>query len=166
MSTHQRRLQPALVPFLRGRILAVALAALLLVLTPAGTAPAEALGPAKTVRVMKVAAKQKGTPYRYGGTTPRGFDCSGYTRYVYRKAGKWLPRTSKAQRRYSKRVARPRARRGDLVFFHRGRKRVARTTYHVGIYAGRNRVWHAPSTGSRVKRQRIWTRKVSFGRVR
>lgn len=102
-----------------------------------------------------------GVPYVRGGTTPRGFDCSGYTQYVYRKAGVKLPRVASAQRAATVRVSRSNARPGDLVFFHRGG-----STYHVGIYAGGNKVWHAPYPGKRVQKANIWTRNVSFGRAK
>lgn len=117
---------------------------------------------ARGAAVLRVASALKGTPYRYGADGPRAFDCSGYTMWVYRKAlGKRLPRTSDAQARATKRVSRSSVRRGDLVFFSK-----RRDVYHVAIYAGRNRIWHAPRTGERVKKERIWTRKVTFGRVR
>lgn len=103
----------------------------------------------------------RGVPYRYGGETPRGFDCSGFTQYVYGKAGKHIPRTASAQRSASKHVSRSEAKPGDLVFFHNSSGRV----YHVGIYEGDNKVTHAPHTGSHVKTERIWTSHVSFGRV-
>lgn len=102
----------------------------------------------------------KGTPYRYGGTTPSGFDCSGFTQYTYKKAGKSIPRTASAQRRATTRISRSAAVPGDLVFFHRNGR-----VYHVGLYAGGNKVLHSPRTGSHVKIESIWTSNVSFGRV-
>jgi cell wall-associated NlpC family hydrolase len=111
--------------------------------------------------VLKIAASKKGTPYRYGADGPRAFDCSGYTRWVFRKVGRHLPRTSRAQARYARHIKRSHRRTGDLVFF-RDHGRV----YHVGIYAGHNRIWHAPRPGRRVSRERIWTRSVRYGRVR
>jgi len=111
-------------------------------------------------KVMRKGNSLKGVPYRYGGSTPRGFDCSGFTSYVYRKAGAKIPRTASAQRAKAKRVSRSKARKGDLVFFHRGGR-----VYHVGIYAGGNKVLHSPRPGRRVSKERIWTRSVSFGRA-
>ncbi|HET6988229.1 MAG TPA: NlpC/P60 family protein [Kribbella sp.] len=111
-------------------------------------------------RVLREAARLKGTPYRYGGTTPRGFDCSGYTGYVYKKAGKKLPRTSRAQYSATKHITRRAAKPGDLVFFKSGRG-----VYHVGIYAGGNMLWHASRPGRPVAKAKIWTSSVAFGRV-
>ena len=112
-------------------------------------------------RVLREAAKLKGTPYRYGGTTPRGFDCSGYTGYVYKKAGKKLPRTSRAQYSATKHISRKAAKPGDLVFFKSGGGGV----YHVGIYAGGNMLWHSSRPGRPVAKAKIWTSSVAFGRV-
>jgi len=112
-------------------------------------------------RVLREAAKLKGTPYRYGGTTPRGFDCSGYTGYVYKKAGKKLPRTSRAQYSATKHISRKTAKPGDLVFFKSGGGGV----YHVGIYAGGNMLWHASKPGRPVAKAKIWTSSVAFGRI-
>ena len=111
-------------------------------------------------RVLREAAKLKGRPYRYGGTTPRGFDCSGYTGYVYKKAGKKLPRTSRAQYSATKHLSRKAARPGDLVFFKSG----GGSVYHVGIYAGGNMLWHASRPGRPVAKAKIWTSRVAFGR--
>ncbi len=111
-------------------------------------------------KVMSTGNSLKGVPYRAGGSTPRGFDCSGFTSYVYRKAGVSLPHSATAQMRKAKRISRGSARRGDLVFFRSGSR-----AYHVGIYAGGNTVLHSPRPGQRVKTVRIWTRNVSFGRV-
>ncbi|MGW6278864.1 C40 family peptidase [Kribbella sp. NPDC055071] len=112
-------------------------------------------------RVLKEAAKLKGTPYRYGGTTTRGFDCSGYTGYVYKVAGKKLPRTSRQQYSATKHITRSAAKPGDLVFFKSGGGGV----YHVGIYAGGNLLWHASRPGAPVAKAKIWTSSVAFGRV-
>ena len=133
-----------------------------LVASSATLAPAaDAMTQSTRSHVLHIAASKKGTPYRYGATGPRAFDCSGYTRWVFAKVGRHLPRTSRAQARYARHITRSHRRAGDLVFF-RSHGRV----YHVGIYAGRNSVWHSPRPGQRVKRDRLWTRSVSYGRVR
>jgi cell wall-associated NlpC family hydrolase len=123
--------------------------------------PADAMSRHTRDRVLHIAASKKGAPYRYGATGPQAFDCSGYTRWVLRKVGRRLPRTSRSQYRATRHVTRAHRRRGDLVFF-KSHGRV----YHVAIYAGRNRIWHAPRTGERVHRERLWTRQVSYGRIR
>jgi len=112
-------------------------------------------------RVLKEAAKLKGTPYRYGGTTTRGLDCSGYTGLVYKRAGKKLPRTSRQQYSATKHLSRKAAKPGDLVFFRNGGGGV----YHVGIYAGGNMLWHASKPGKPVAKAKIWTSSVAFGHI-
>lgn len=107
--------------------------------------------------VLGTASRLSGIYYRWGGTTPRGFDCSGFTSYVYRKAGVRLPRTAAAQQRYARRVSSPRP--GDLVFF-------GRPAYHVGIYAGGGRMYDSPRRGKATGLHKIWSRNVSYGRVR
>ena len=111
---------------------------------------------------VAVASRYRGVPYRAGGTTPRGFDCSGYTRYVFSRMGIWLPRVSRDQYRASRKITRAAAVPGDLVFFYSGSGWI----YHVAIYAGNGYVWHSPYPGKRVGKERIWTSKVKFGRVR
>jgi cell wall-associated NlpC family hydrolase len=112
-------------------------------------------------RVVHIAASKKGTPYRYGAAGPRTFDCSGFTSWVFARVGRQLPHNSAAQRHAVRHITRAHRRPGDLVFFaSHGR------VYHVGIYAGHDRIWHAPHTGSRVHRERLWTRRVTYGRVR
>jgi cell wall-associated NlpC family hydrolase len=111
--------------------------------------------------VVSKAHSLRGTPYRYGGETPSGFDCSGFTQYVYGRAGKHIPRTASAQRSATKHISRSDAQPGDLVFFLNSSGHV----YHVGIYEGHNKVTHAPHTGSHVKTETIWTSHVSFGRA-
>jgi cell wall-associated NlpC family hydrolase len=149
------------------RILNIATATVLLFGTTAVVTPSEAVAQTtvqvsdtratRPSRALKVAKRYVGVPYVYGGSTPRGFDCSGYTRWVYKKIGVKLPRTASQQRRATKYVRYPKP--GDLTFFHsHGR------VYHVGIYAGHRYVYHAPRPGKRVKREKIWTHNVSYGR--
>lgn len=150
------------------RRLTAHLTGLLLVLLTIGTVmspPAAAASPPQTVRAFgvratTVAAKYEGVPYRWGGTTPRGFDCSGYTQFVYDKLGVEIPRTSQTQYNAARKVGK-RVRAGDLVFFFRTG---TRTVYHVAIYAGDNRIWHAPKPGQKVRLAKIWTTRWVGGR--
>ena len=86
-----------------------------------------------------------GVPYRYGGFTPKGFDCSGLVYYSYREAVLTVPRTSGEQFKTAKRIDLDDARPGDLLFFARGR-----SVDHVAIYLGNHQFVHAPSTGKSV----------------
>jgi murein DD-endopeptidase len=96
-------------------------------------------------KVVAVATDQLGTPYRYGGSKPGGFDCSGLVEYSYAKAGLIVPRTSFEQYRAARPIDISDARPGDLLFFRYDRK-----ISHVGIYLGEDRFIHAPSTGKLV----------------
>jgi cell wall-associated NlpC family hydrolase len=110
--------------------------------------------------VLRIAALQKGKPYRYGAAGPRAFDCSGFVGYVYSKAGVHLPRTSGAIRAKARRISAAQARPGDLVFVqHHGR------VSHVAIYAGRGLWWEASNASHPVGRNKAWTRSVSYGRI-
>ena len=110
--------------------------------------------------VLSIAARYVGTPYLYGGTTPRGFDCSGYTQYVYAQLGISLPRTADQQMNATRRVSRSEARPGDLVFFVSGG-----SAYHNGIYAGNGMMYDSPRSGKTVQKRAIWEATVVFGRV-
>ncbi|NYV74274.1 C40 family peptidase [Streptomyces sp. UH6] len=112
-------------------------------------------------KALKVAASKKGAPYRYGATGPHAFDCSGLILYSFKKAGKTLPRTAAQQYNRTSRVPAGKRKPGDLVFFHSGYG-----VYHVGIYAGSGKLWHAPKSGDVVRLQKIWSRSVWYGRVR
>jgi cell wall-associated NlpC family hydrolase len=113
--------------------------------------------------VIAVARLYRGVRYVAGGTTPRtGFDCSGYTRYVFARLGIRLPRVSRDQYRTSIHLSRHQAVPGDLVFFHSRSGRV----YHAAIYAGNGYIWHSPYPGKRVQLERIWTSSIYFGRAR
>lgn len=139
------------------------LTAALLAINPIAAPGADAAVSAKTsTKALSVAAAQHGKRYRYGGASPsRGFDCSGLTSYAYKKVGKKLPRTAQGQYRAATRISKKRARPGDLVFFRSGGY-----TYHVAIYAGKGKIWHSPRPGKRVSKVKLWTSRVSYGRVR
>jgi cell wall-associated NlpC family hydrolase len=111
-------------------------------------------------RMMRTAASLKGRPYRWGAAGPRAFDCSGYTLYVLKKQGIKIPRTAAQQYRKTTHIAKKRVRVGDLVFFY-GRGGI----YHVGIYAGKGRIWHSPHTGSVVKLAKIYSSHWKVGRL-
>lgn len=97
-------------------------------------------------RVVALARGLLGTPYRWGGQAPGGFDCSGLVYYAYGENGVSLPRTSRDQFRAVQRIPLDAARPGDLVFFGRGGR-----ISHVGIYLGENRFIHSPESGQPVK---------------
>ena len=102
-----------------------------------------------------------GVHYCHGGSTPSCFDCSGFTKYVYKKNGIYLPRTADAQLSRMKVISKKNAKAGDLVFF------INRSgyAYHVGIYIGNNRIMHSPKPGRRVKYESIWTSRVVFATI-
>lgn len=121
--------------------------------------PAEAATP-YGVRAVAVAASKEGAPYARGATGPKRFDCSGLTLYSFRSAGRQLPRTAEQQYEHTSHVPRNKRALGDLVFFPRGS-----TVEHVGIYAGHDKIWHAPRPGTRVRLDRIWSKNVRYGRA-
>jgi len=96
-------------------------------------------------RAAVVAVRQIGIPYQYGGSTTRGFDCSGLVQYAYANVGKHIPRTTTEQWRQLTPVNGNNLRVGDLLFF-----RIAGKVSHVGMYLGNRRFVHAPSTGRQV----------------
>ncbi len=96
--------------------------------------------------VVEIAENLKGVPYRYGGVTPKGFDCSGLVHYAYRKAGIKIPRTTQDLYRVSRRLPIEQAKPGDLLFF----KINSRKLSHVGLYAGNGRFIHASTGQNRV----------------
>ena len=109
-------------------------------------------------RVIPTAEGYLGTPYRYGGTSPvTGFDCSGFVQYVFARNKVMLPRTSRQQAK----VGRAMPRRfeslapGDLVMFAERGAPIS----HVAIYAGRNRIIHASSSGGEVRYDDLGTRR-------
>jgi cell wall-associated NlpC family hydrolase len=116
----------------------------------AGRAASTAGRPAaRAAAVLRTADRHVGAPYRWGGTTPSGFDCSGFVQYVFRRHAVELPRTSRQQVEVGRAVGRrPGALRpGDLMFFASAGGRID----HVAIYAGGNRILHATASGGMVR---------------
>lgn len=106
--------------------------------------------------IVMQALANVGKPYRWGGSSPEaGFDCSGLVAHVYEDAlGMKLPRTSRQMSRRGQGIHRSRLAAGDLVFFNTSRRPYS----HVGIYIGRGRFVHAPSSGSLVRVERMTNR--------
>jgi cell wall-associated NlpC family hydrolase len=131
------------------------LSPLLLIAALAGCAGSPEVAEAPTTRASNETARKAvafareaiGAPYRYGGDTPAGFDCSGLVRYSYGRAGIRMPRATPAQRNATTLISVRRLRPGDLLFFDQDGKKAS----HVGIYLGDGRFVHAPSTGGRVR---------------
>ncbi len=92
-----------------------------------------------------------GAPYRYGGVDPDGFDCSGLVHYSFRKIGIALPRDTHSLRKIGIEIEIDDLAKGDLVFFDQEGKKYS----HVGIYLGDGRFVHAPSTGGKVRADKI-----------
>ncbi|ANF97140.1 C40 family peptidase [Paenibacillus bovis] len=120
-------------------ILSLLAASIICTANPAG---ASASSSTFKSEIKTEASKVIGTPYVLGGTSTRGFDCSGFTRYVYKKLNKTLPRTARQQARIGKPVAKGNLSVGDLVFFNT----MGRGISHVAIYIGHNKIIHAASS--------------------
>ncbi len=94
--------------------------------------------------IIKDAKQYLGGKYVWGGTKPKGFDCSGYIKYLYEKEGIALPRTAYQQSKVGKLVTRDNLKKGDLLFFLTDKKRHIPIT-HVGMYIGNDKFIHAAS---------------------
>jgi cell wall-associated NlpC family hydrolase len=109
--------------------------------------------------VIQIASKYAGVSYSRGGTTPSGFDCSGFTSHVFSQVGVSLPRTSGEQAAWADRIAESQRQVGDLMFWaDRG------GVHHVAIYAGDGLMWDSPRPGRRVGKTSIWGNPF-YGRV-
>lgn len=112
--------------------------------------------PSSATGVVEIARSLLGIPYRYGGTSPStGFDCSGFTQYVFAKAGTSLPRTASAQQRAATPVDSPRP--GDLVFF-------GSPVWHVGIYTGNGMMIDSPRKGKSTSERPVFSGVSGYGR--
>lgn len=115
-----------------------------------------AIDPAPTASgIVGIAQSMMGVPYVYGGSTPSGFDCSGFTSWVYRQAGISIPRTASQQQAAGTRVSNPQP--GDLVFF-------GYPAYHVGIYVSPGRMIDAQRPGTVIGYHSIWTTPSGYAR--
>jgi cell wall-associated NlpC family hydrolase len=130
--------------------------------TPSGSASAVPAPP--SVSVADIALAFRGVPYRNGGSDPSGFDCSGFTQYVFAQHGIALPRSVEEQFEEGKKVKPRDLESGDLVFF----KTVSRGPSHVGIIIGDDQFVHAPSSKGVVRVERLsaeyWSKRFIAGR--
>lgn len=111
--------------------------------------------------VIDEAYRQIGVPYVWAGSTPQqGFDCSGFTSWVWAKGGVNLPHSSRAQYGVTARISRSQLQPGDLVFY-------GSPIHHVALYVGGGKIVHAPSSGSTVRENSIdyWDAITGYGRV-
>ena len=114
----------------------------------------------KAEAALKVAKAQLGKPYKWGATGPSSFDCSGLTYYAYKNGAKVsIPRTSREQSKYGKKVSKSELKPGDLVFFGKGS-----SVNHVGMYIGNDQYIHSPQTGDVVKISKLSARKMIVAR--
>ena len=107
--------------------------------------------------IIKVASKYIGVPYVFGGSTPAGFDCSGFVRYVWAQFGISLAHSVSAQGRRGKLIRPKDAQPGDLVVWNDGG--------HIGIYAGGGNMIHAPQPGDSVKLASVYSDAVHYVRI-
>jgi peptidoglycan DL-endopeptidase CwlO len=108
--------------------------------------------------VIRTGERYRGVRYTWGGDTPReGFDCSGFTRYVFARHGIGIPRTSRQQATIGRRLPRSwsAVRPGDLVMFANSGGRIN----HVAIYAGNGRILHSTSSGGGVRYDDLGTQR-------
>lgn len=120
---------------------------------PGGVDPSAGLKiPGSTLdSVCDLAKSYLGTPYRWGGTTPKAFDCSGFVRFLYAKLGVNLPRTARQQYKVGEKVTGALLQAGDLIFFDMMKGYVS----HVGMYLGGGLFIHASNPHSGVKIDRL-----------
>ena len=115
--------------------------------TPRHAPPEHPAAPAAATNALDML----GRPYRYGGDTPKGFDCSGLVQYSYARAGVKVPRSTEAQRKGTAPVPPKQLKKGDLLFFDQDGRKYS----HVGIYLGDNWFVHAPSGGKSVRKDSL-----------
>ncbi len=105
--------------------------------------------------IISIASRYVGVPYVWGGSSPSGFDCSGFTWYVYQQAGISIPRSSSDQRHAGTVVPRSQAQPGDIIW----------TPGHIGLYAGGNMQIDAPRPGKTIQFRNIWQSNPTFIRI-
>jgi cell wall-associated NlpC family hydrolase len=112
---------------------------------------------AGTIGVVETALSLRGAPYRNGGADPQGFDCSGFTQYVFSAHGMALPRAVRDQFQAGSLVNADEIASGDLVFFETGASKptTGPGPTHVGIAIGGDQFVHAPSSNGIVRVERL-----------
>lgn len=105
---------------------------------------AQATATSKGQKVINLGKKYLGVRYKFGASTSttKNFDCSSFTKYVFKSVGVTLPRTSSAQSKVGKAVSKANLRVGDLVFFSSGSRANGKNVTHVAIYAGNGKILH------------------------
>lgn len=111
--------------------------------------------------VVRSALSQVGKPYRYGGSTPRGFDCSGLIWWAYRQNGVTVPRVTRDQATAGSAVRANALRPGDILVFN---TRSSGSGLHTALYAGGGTFVHSPSSGNRVRTDTLanayWSKRL------
>lgn len=112
-------------------------------------------------KIVANAKSFQGVPYLWGGTTPSGFDCSGFVQYVYKQNGISIPRNSRSQSTAGTHIHPKEAQPGDLIFFY---GEVKGHVSHVAMYIGNGEFIHAPCTGktisiSTIKKEKYWGKR-------
>lgn len=179
--THARHISARTTPSRRARLVGRAAAGALLSagLLASAAIPAQAASPGSAVsfggagsfapqqtpgtdpyNLLMTAELLIGTPYQWGGTTPAGFDCSGFVQHVLASHGMYYPRTTDAMLAATREVAPGDQRPGDLVFYMSGQ-----SSYHMGFYAGNGWIVDSGSSGSSVKLRQMWPGTVVYTRV-
>ena len=139
--------------------------------SPPEVTPPEAIAPKATsighvddYALVGTALELRGVPYKNGGTDRRGFDCSGFTQYVFAQHGLFLPRAVRDQYRAGVPITLDQVEPGDLIFF----ATTDSTASHVAIAVGADEFVHAPSSTGVVRVERLsssyWARRVLGGR--
>jgi cell wall-associated NlpC family hydrolase len=111
---------------------------------PTNAGQSSAVTTTRAQHAVDAALDQLGTRYRWGGNTPRGFDCSGLTSWAYAEAGVTIPRTSRARYSQLTRVSRSNLLPGDLVFYNS-------PVSHVAMYVGDGQIVESPRRGLTVR---------------
>lgn len=127
--------------------------------------PGGASRPKNGSAVIATAKSQIGRPYKYGGAEPNtGFDCSGFILWTYKQHGVKVPRQAKDQAMHGKVVKKSQLQPGDIVVFRIS----GRSGYHTGLYSGRGKFVHSPSSGKKIREDNMnddyWKRRYVSGR--
>ncbi len=128
---------------------------------PSASVAVSDAGTAQRDAIVAEALRHRGTPYVWGGASPAGFDCSGFTSYVYSRFGVNMAHSTYAQYDAYERVARKNLLPGDLVFFS--------GVGHVGLYIGHGKMVHSPRSGKSVEVVKInssWYARTYVGAAR